>query len=126
MTVVTASRISDRRFMFVLELYFIFYRVPKMMTSLARERGRSALRWSLLGIGAWIGTEFAVIVGAGLLYEIGTVVADWPMPIPSGFKVLAYLLALVAALLSTTFVSRILTGLPRESAYRVPPPPPSF
>lgn len=112
--------------MFVLELYFIFYRVPQMMTRLARERNRSALGWSLLGIGTWIGVEFFVIVSAVVLYEVGSAVWDWPMPMHPGFQALAYLLALVAALLSTTFVSRVLTRMPKESSLHLPPPPPEF
>jgi len=54
--------------MFILELYFLLFRVPKMMTRLARQRGRSALRWSLVGIGAWLGAEFAVIFAGGIVY----------------------------------------------------------
>ena len=60
--------------MFILELYFLFYRVPKMMTRLARERGRSAWGWSLLGIGGWLGTELVVLLGAGFLYGVGAAV----------------------------------------------------
>jgi Kef-type K+ transport system membrane component KefB len=111
--------------MFILELYFLLYRVPKMMTRLARERGLSALRWSLLGIGAWLLSEFAVIFGAGLFYGIGVEFFDWPMPVHPGFKGLAYLLALVAALLSTTFVSRILMRKTKQD-FPVPPLPPEF
>jgi hypothetical protein len=109
--------------MFVLELYFLFYRLPKMMTRLARERGRSALRWSLAGIGAWVGAELAVLLSAGIVYGVGAELLDWPMPVPSGFKALAYLLALLAALLSATLVSRILTRK-RSGGSLLPPPPP--
>jgi hypothetical protein len=111
--------------MFVLELYFLFYRVPKLMTRLAREREQSALRWSLLGIGAWLLAEFGVILGAGLFYGIGVELFDWPMPMHPGFKGLAYLLALVAALLSVTLVSRILRRK-RKQAFPAPPLPPEF
>jgi len=112
--------------MFVLELYFLFYRVPKMMTRLARERGCSAWRWSLLGIGAWVGAELLVLLGAGFVYGIGEAVLGWPMPITPGFKALAYVLALVAALLSATLVSRILMRTPTEKHFPVPPLPPEF
>jgi hypothetical protein len=112
--------------MFVLELYFIFYRVPKMMTHLARERKRSALRWSLLGAGAWVGAEFIVLFGSGMLYGIGAIVLGWPMPVPVGVTLIAYVLALGAALASTTIVSRILTLKPKEELFRTPPPPPDF
>ncbi len=112
--------------MFIFELYFIFYRVPKMMTRLARERNRSALKWSLLGMGAWVVAEFVVLFGSGTLYGIGAIFLAWPMPIPEVVKVIVYVLGLVAALLSVTIVSRILTRKPRERSFLAPPPPPDF
>lgn len=111
--------------MFILELYFLFYRVPKMMTRLARKHGQSALRWSLLGIGAWLAAEFAVLITAGVIYALGVEVLDWPTPMHPGYKGLAYLLALIAALLSPTLVSRILTRKSKQN-FSTPPPPPNF
>lgn len=110
--------------MIAIELYFLLYRLPKMMTQLARQRGRSALRWSLLGIGTWLGAEFAVIFVGGIVYGIGQELLGWPEPMNPGYQVLVYVLALVAALLSTTLVSRILTKQPRPET--LPPPPPEF
>jgi hypothetical protein len=112
--------------MFVLEFYFIFYRVPKMMTRLARQRKRSAWKWSLLGMGAWVGAEFLIIFAFGAIYALGVEFADWPSPIPAGIKTVVYVAALVAALLSTTIVSRILTRIPREQEFLSPPLPPEF
>ena len=112
--------------MFVLELYFIFYRVPKLMTRLARERNRSALLWSLLGSGSWVATEFLVLFSIGTAYGFGEVVFDWPAQIPPGLKVVSYVLSLAAALLASTIVSRILTRQPKTEAYALPPEPPVF
>jgi hypothetical protein len=110
----------------MLELYFIFYRVPKMMTRLARERGRSAFKWSLLGIGVWIGTEIVIIFGFSILYGLGAAIFDLPLPVPAGARLGVYILALVAALGSVTLVSRRLTRSPKEIEFPVPPPPPDF
>jgi hypothetical protein len=110
----------------VLELYFLIYRVPKMMTKLARERGRSAWKWSLLGIGVWLGVEFAVMIIAGVVYGIGEIILKWPEPMDSGYRLISYLLALVTAMVSVTFLSRYLTRIPREESLPVPPPPPEF
>lgn len=110
----------------MLELYFLFYRVPKMMTRLARERNRSALRWGLLGMAAWVGAEFVLLFGFGILYGIGEIFLGWPAPIPAGVKLVTYVLALAAALLSVTIVSRILTRKPKEESFLAPPPPPDF
>jgi hypothetical protein len=109
----------------MLELYFLIYRIPKMMTRLARERNRSALAWSLIGIGAWIAAEMAVGFAVGLIHAIGILLWGWQRQ-SSGFSILTYVLALSAALMSVTIVSRVLTRKPREQTFRLPPPPPEF
>ncbi|SRR5258708_39109795 len=109
----------------MLELYFLIYRIPKMMTRLARERNRSALGWSLIGAGAWIAAEITVGFAVGLLHAVGILLWGWPRQSP-GLSILTYILALSAALISVTIVSRILTHRPREQTVRLPPPPPDF
>ncbi len=109
----------------MLELYFLFYRIPRMMTKLARERNRSAVRWSLIGIAAWIGAEVAVAFAIGAIHGIGIVLWGWSEQAP-GVRIATYILALGAALMSVSVVSRILTGKPREESFQVPPPPPEF
>ena len=110
----------------MLELYFIFYRVPKMMTRVAREQKRSALGWSLIGIGTWIGVELLVIFTFTFFYQF-VVAGDWTDPIPSGFRFVSYLLALIAALAAVTGLTRWLESK-RSARYRYPspPPPPTF
>src|SRR5258708_15170476 len=99
----------------MLELYFVFYRIPKMMTRLARERNRSAWRWSLIGIGAWIGGELVAGLAAGLIHAIGIVL--WGLPVRSpGFTALTYIGALAAPLISLTTGSRLLLGESTEDA----------
>jgi len=109
----------------MLELYFVFYRIPKMMTRLARERNRSAWRWSLIGIGAWIGGELVAGFAVGLIHGIGIMLWGWPVRSP-GFSALTYILALAGALISVTIVSRILVGKSTEESFPSPPPPPEF
>jgi MFS family permease len=107
----------------MLELYFLIYRIPKMMTRLARERNRSAIAWSLIGVGAWIAAELVVGFTGGLIYAVGVELWGWPAR-SSGFSFLVYVLALVGALVSVTIVSRILTRKPRDESFLPPPPPP--
>lgn len=110
----------------MLELYFIFYRVPKMMSRVARERKRSALAWSLLGIATWIGTELFAVFTLTLMLKLVWFGVGWTEPEPAGIRFLIYLLGLVAALLAVTFLQRYLTS---KSALRyrpAPPPPPTF
>jgi hypothetical protein len=114
------------------ELYFILYRVPKMMSRLARERGRSAVAWSLIGIAAWLGTEFLVMFGCGIIYGLGSIFLGWERDMPAGVRLLSYVVALAAALGGVTLAKRILYS---KSAYHSgsqnifatpPPPPPDF
>ena len=110
----------------MLELYFVFYRIPKMMSRLARERNRSALKWSLLGIAAWIGAELFVAVGLGILYGAGMIFWGWPEKEPASFTLLSYVAALAAAIGGYALVHRILSNLPNQQGFSQPPPPPRF
>ena len=111
---------------YMLELYYLIYRIPRMMTRLARERNRSALAWSLIAVGAWLGTEFLVLFAAGLAYGIGSILFGWSENIPPGVTLLLYVIALLAALGSVTIVRRILSAKGAERYEPLPPPPPEF
>jgi hypothetical protein len=111
------------------ELYFVFYRVPKMMSALAKQRGRSAVAWSLMGIAAWIGAEFVVMFGVGIIYGLGSIFLGWEADMPAGVRLLTYILALAAAFGGFTLVRRILSAKsPHYSGahdpFATPPPPP--
>jgi len=109
----------------MLELYFLFYRIPKMMSRLARERNRSAVVWSILGILTWIGAELLVAFTLGLVHGLGVALWGWPSQ-STAVSLLTYALALIAALASVTLLSRILTAKATQTDYPAPPPPPSF
>ncbi len=110
----------------MIELYFLFYRIPKMMSELARERNRSAVKWSVLAIVSWLGAEFAVFVTFGVLYGLGELFWGWPEEIPAGVTLLSYVLALGAAIGSFSLVRYLLKTRPIASEAPLPPPPPSF
>ena len=110
----------------MVELYFLLYRIPRMMTQLARERNRSAVAWSLIGVGAWLGAELVALVGAGLIYGAGTAIFGWPRKISPGLQFLLYILALCAAITSVTLVRWFLRSRTEEKQVSLPPPPPSF
>ena len=97
-----------------------------MMSQAARERRRSALVWSLIGIGVWLFTEFFVAVALVFGYAIAAAALDWPEEFPAGFRFLAYIVSLVAALVSVSLVRRRLLATPPASLYNSPPPPPTF
>ncbi|HEX8459230.1 MAG TPA: hypothetical protein VF656_18205 [Pyrinomonadaceae bacterium] len=116
----------------MLELYFIFYRIPKMMSQLARERNRSAVKWSILGIVAWIGAEFFSALIFGIIYGLGSIFLEWPEEMPPFVTLLLYVVALGSAIGAFTLVRRILRGKsvnPWNSPNPLlepPPPPPQF
>jgi len=111
----------------MLELYFIFYRIPKMMSQLARERQRNPIAWSLIGIGAWLGAEILVIFGIGVTYAIVSLITEGEVSeeFPPMLRLLSYVLALAAALGGFLLTKRFLTSRPRP-AFDPPPPPPTF
>jgi len=110
----------------MIELYFLFYRIPKMMSRLARERNRSAVAWSLIGIFAWLGAEFTVALGLGVAYGIGTAIWDWPEELPAGFTLFVYVASLGAAIGGVTLARRILAAKSTDNSFPLPPPPPTF
>lgn len=107
----------------MLELFFVFYWLPKRMTQLARERKRSAVAWSVIAIASWIGSEVGVFALAGIVYALGFELWGWEEP-SAGAQLLIYFLALGTAILSVTIVMRILRSKPRQDAFPAPPPPP--
>ena len=110
----------------MVELYFLFYRIPRMMSRLARERHRSAWKWSLLAMAAWVGAEIVVAFGVGIGYGILSLMFGWPEEIPTGLRFIAYIISLLAAIGAVTLVQRILTSKSSADHWSTPPAPPSF
>src|ERR1043165_1103806 len=96
----------------MIELYFLIFRLPRMMSQLARERNRSALGWSLAAIAAWIGAELLVALCFSFVYEMGVENWGWPEKEPGGLVALTYLIALGAAIISATLIRRVLRSIP--------------
>lgn len=109
----------------MIELYFLFIRLPRMMSELARERNRSAVGWSAIGILAWLGSELLVFFVYSFIYAIGEEQWGWPEQQPGGLLFLVYALALLAAILGASIARRVLRSMPvNRPVY--PPPPPQF
>jgi ABC-type long-subunit fatty acid transport system fused permease/ATPase subunit len=109
----------------MIELYFLIFRIPRMMTQLARERDRSALVWSLIAIGAWIGSELFVGLIYGVIENIGIEFWGWSEN-PGLLSLGTYVCALGAAIASLYIVTRVLRNKPREQVLPTPPLPPNF
>jgi hypothetical protein len=109
----------------MIELYFLIFRLPQMMSQLARERNRSAVGWSAIAIVAWVGAELVVIFVYSFIYAIGEAQWGWPEQPPGGLKFLIYVLALLAAILGASIARRVLRSMPVDQPMP-PPPPPQF
>jgi len=114
------------RLRLMVELFFIIYYIPKTMTRLARERNRSAIVWSLTGIGAWVAAELVVWLVFWGIYGAGVALRGWPGQLSSGLRFFVYVVALAAAGGSLLLVERNLDSRSRARTYTEPPPPPRF
>jgi hypothetical protein len=105
----------------MLELIFLFIVIPRRMSRLARERNRSALKWSLAAIGVWLGAEVGVT--SLLVFLIFFSSSAWGVPEdPEAASTVAYAPALIAALVSAEYMIRRLRAKPRLSNERDEPP----
>jgi len=73
-----------------------------------------------------VGAEFAVALGLGLIYGLTAFFMGWREEIPVGLRLLTYIFALVAAILSVTLVKRILSSKDTNQTLPFPPAPLSF
>jgi len=85
------------------EIYFLFIHVPRRIRALAKDRKQNAWVWSLMTISAWVGTEAAVFLIAGVLILINEELGK------SGWFMFAtYFLALGSAgLMASLIISRL-------------------
>ena len=95
----------------MIELIFLLIVIPKRMTRLARERNRSALKWSLAAIGVWLGTEVVVIFALGFLVFFSWYLWGTPRD-PEKVTEMMYIPGLIAALISAELMIRRLRAKP--------------
>lgn len=111
----------------MVEVYFLLYRIPRMMTRVAREQHRSALAWTLIGIATWLGTEIAALLLIRLIYGFVALFLDWSPRVPVGLRLLNYIIAVSAAIISLLLVKKYLVSTSRHRSYLSHPPlPPQF
>jgi hypothetical protein len=95
----------------MLELIFLLIVIPKRMTRLARERNRSALKWTLATILVWLVVETVVGVVLILMVFLSSHLLGTPED-PEPVSTLAYIPALIAALISAEVMIRRLRAKP--------------
>ena len=96
-----------------MELIIILIFLPKRMSILAKERGRSSSAWTLAAIGSLLGGEFLIMLLWFVIYTIGVILFSWPANIerqPVTFAV--YVTALVGGLVCADLVRRRLMSKP--------------
>jgi hypothetical protein len=97
----------------MIEIVFLAYFLPKRMRILARERDRSALKWSLAAVGAWLGVECLIIFCWVVVSTISSIVWGWPEdPERSPITFVVYFVALAGGMVGADLVRRRLTAKP--------------
>lgn len=97
----------------MLELIFLVFVIPSRIRRAARPRGKSVLRWSLLAVGSWIGTELVV----GTLVLLGVTVCNLAFGVPSQeigqvIVLVGYLAGVALGMFAAGHVQSRLEGLP--------------
>ncbi len=91
----------------MLEIYFLFFYIPRKVRKLAKEKGQSALAWSLMAIGAWIGTEVILVIAAVVLGMLIPELAENAV-----FRICSYLIPLAGAIIASDLVVKRLRKMP--------------
>jgi hypothetical protein len=97
----------------MIEIVFLVFFLPKRMRILARERDRSALKWTLAAVGAWLGVECLIVSCWAVISTISSLVWGWPEdPERSPITIVVYFLALAGGMVAADLVRRRLTAKP--------------
>jgi hypothetical protein len=91
----------------MLEIYFLLFYIPRKVRKLAKEKDQNALAWSLMAIGAWIGTEVALVIAAVVLGILIPQLAENPF-----FLLCSYLIPLAGAIFASDLVIKRLRKMP--------------
>lgn len=95
----------------------------------AKDSQRNGWLWALAAAGVFIGTQWVVSIGAGLLMGFGIALFGWP---ESMFDDMMYIgpvtaVAIGASILTTWLLLRYLDRpVAEEQPVDLPPPPPTF
>lgn len=89
----------------------------------AASTGRNGFLWALITAGIFIGTQFLVALGIGLLMAIGVEIFGWSEAVYDDFNFLITAVAIVASFGSVWLLFRYLDKIPGEETFTSPPPP---
>ena len=97
----------------MIELIFMFFILPWRIRAAARPRGRSALRWSMAAIGAWIFVEMLVVFFVALCVGVSHRLLAWPdESTEQTIVVLSYLASVALGIFTADQIKRRLERLP--------------
>lgn len=83
------------------------------MRILARERERSALKWTLAAVGAWLGVECLIIFAWVVVSTVSSLLWGWPEDVErSPITFVVYFIALIGGMIGADIVRRRLTAKP--------------
>lgn len=91
----------------MLEIYFLFFYIPRKVRGLAKERNQSALAWSLMAIGAWVVVEIVFLIIVLALMSLTPELAK-----NGFFLVCSYVIPLLCSILASDLVIKRLRKMP--------------
>ena len=110
------------------ELLLIFVIIPLRMFPVARESGRSGLKWALIGSGAFFVTELVFGLLCYGVYFVSAYLFGWEEEFDESalvFTGFIYLFAMMAGFVCAEVI-RFQLKNPRVSYFDLPPPPPRY
>lgn len=91
----------------MLEIYVLFFYIPRKIRSLAKPRGQSVAAWSLIAMGAWITAEIITLFLILLLMTLSRDLADSGL-----FMFSTWVISFLAAAGAVNLVFRRLRRMP--------------
>ena len=95
----------------MLELFFVIFIIPRRVKALATLRDESSLKWSLLALAAWFGTEIVVVIVVTIILVIASTATGKKLNETFALMI-AYFLGLAGAAIAATLVVRQLQKKP--------------
>src|SRR5207237_5250006 len=90
----------------------------------AKATGRNAILWAFIAAATFIGTQFIIALGLGLIVEISARTLALPRGIYENQTILITIIAVVGSFVSTWALLRYLDRVPENQSFTAPPPPP--
>jgi len=94
----------------------------------AKETGRNAWLWAIIGASVYIGSQLIVGLAVGVFLGFGVAFLDWPESVFEDYQLGITILGLLGAIAASWLLIKFLSRVPAEEPMMTapPPPPPQF